>query len=107
MSQRIALLMSALVLAAGAAGAASAADAKKATHIAHPRSQASLQCSAEANAKGLHGKARSAFRHSCLHQASAAHKAIEHKKIAEHKMAAKKVHRVVTHKKVEKPEKKT
>ncbi|MBN8913855.1 MAG: phosphate starvation-inducible protein PsiF [Rhizobiales bacterium] len=69
MFKRIALVTSALMLAAGAAGAASAATANKPAPVAHPRSQASLQCSAQADAKGLHGKARVAFRHDCLRKA--------------------------------------
>ncbi|CAN0341786.1 unnamed protein product, partial [Phaeothamnion confervicola] len=69
MSKRIALVTTALMLAIGVAGAASAADSKKAP-ATHPRSQASLQCSAEANAKGLHGHARASFRHACLRKAT-------------------------------------
>lgn len=96
MFKRILVITSALMLAAGAAGAASAAAAKKAPPVAHPRSQASLQCSAEANAKGLHGKARTSFRHACLRKAGAYHKA-----------ASKKAHPAVTHHKPEKAIKKT
>ena len=66
MFKRIALVTSALMLAAGAA---SAATANKPAPVAHPRSPASLQCSAQADAKGLHGKARVAFRHDCLRKA--------------------------------------
>ena len=69
MFKRIALVTSALMMAVGAAGAASAATANKPAPVAHPRSQASLQCSAQADAKGLHGKARVAFRHDCLRKA--------------------------------------
>ncbi len=69
MFKRIALVTSALMLAAGMASAASAATASKPAPVAHPRSQASLQCSAQADAKGLHGKARVAFRHDCLRKA--------------------------------------
>ena len=82
MSKTIALVTAALMLATGFAGVASAADAKKAP-VAHPRTQASLQCSADADAKTLHGKARVAFRHDCLRKA-AAHK-IAHKKPVNHK----------------------
>lgn len=71
MSKRIAIVTTALMLAIGAGGAASAADSKKAPAQAHPRSQASLQCSADANAKGLHGKERVAFRRDCLNKAKA------------------------------------
>jgi hypothetical protein len=68
MSKRIALVTTTLMLAMGAAGAASAAANKQAP-AAHPRSQASLQCSADADAKGLHGKERVAFRRDCLRRA--------------------------------------
>ncbi|WP_439541996.1 PsiF family protein [Hyphomicrobium sp.] len=74
MSKTMSFVTAALMLAMGFAGAASAADAKKAPPAAHPRSQASLQCSADADAKNLHGKARVAFRHDCLRKA-APHKA--------------------------------
>jgi hypothetical protein len=76
MTKSISLVTAALMLAVGFAGAASAADTKKApvAPAAHPRTQASLQCSADADAKNLHGKARSAFRHDCMHKA-APHKA--------------------------------
>jgi hypothetical protein len=100
MSKKIALLVSALMLAAGAAGAATAADAKKPMHVTHPRSQASLQCSAEANAKGLHGKARVAFRRDCLRKAG-------YHKATYHKAAAKKIHPATLHHKPEKGYKKT
>lgn len=78
MSKRIAIVTTALMLTIGAAGAASATDSKKAEHQGHLRSQASLQCSADANAKGLHGKARVAFRHDCLRKANE-HTASYHK----------------------------
>ncbi len=78
MSKRIALVISAVLMAAGSAGAASAANTQKAPHVGHPHSQASLQCSAAANAKGLHGKARVAFRRDCLRKATA-HRAAYHK----------------------------
>ncbi|WP_295559672.1 PsiF family protein [uncultured Hyphomicrobium sp.] len=96
MSKRIALMTTALMLAIGAGGMASAATIKKVG--AHPRSQASLQCSAEANAKGLHGKARIAFRRSCLRHA-------EHK-VGYRQPMAKHVHHASTHKKLEKADKK-
>lgn len=73
MSKTMSFVTAALMLAMGVAGAASAADAKK-SPVAHPRTQASLQCSADANAQNLHGKARVAFRHDCLRKA-APHKA--------------------------------
>lgn len=53
--------------------ASEAKPVKHARHVVHhPRSQISLQCSEEANAKGLHGKERQSFRHSCMkgHMAS-------------------------------------
>jgi hypothetical protein len=45
-------------------GAAFAADTPSAT-TSKPKSQASLECSKEADAKGLHGKERKAFRAKC------------------------------------------
>jgi hypothetical protein len=91
MSRHLAIVSSVLMLAIGAAGAASAAVNKKpVTHVTHPRSQASLQCSSEANAKGLHGKARTAFRHDCLRRATY------------HKPMLKKVHPTASHQKAEK-----
>ncbi|MGE3227970.1 MAG: PsiF family protein [Hyphomicrobium sp.] len=68
LSKGLVLTTTALMLAIGAGGIASAATVKKAPM--RPRTQASLQCSAEANAKGLHGKARVAFRHACLRRAA-------------------------------------
>lgn len=47
-----------------AAPAASAAPAAKAT-TAKPHSAASIECSKEADAKGLHGKDRKKFRSQC------------------------------------------
>ena len=99
MSKRIALVTGALMLAMGFAGAASAADAKKAP-VAHPRSQASLQCSADANAKNLHGKARVAFRRDCMRKASG-HKAASHKAAP-----AKHMQPASTHQKATKTDKK-
>lgn len=97
MSKRIAIVTTALMLALGAGGVASAATVKT-TAVAHPRSQASLQCSAEANAKGLHGKARVAFRHDCLRKAT--HHAAYHKPVVKHVQPAS------THKKIDKMDKK-
>jgi hypothetical protein len=102
MSKRIALVMGALLLAAGAAGAASAADtAKKPSHVTQPRSQASLQCSAQADAKGLHGKARVSFRRDCLRKAAGYHKT------SHHTTTAKKIHPATLHQKPDKVMKKT
>ena len=69
MSKTSSFVTAALMLAFGFAGTAFAADATKAP-IAHPHSQASLQCSADANAKNLHGKARVAFRRDCMRKAT-------------------------------------
>ncbi|MBX9862652.1 MAG: phosphate starvation-inducible protein PsiF [Hyphomicrobium sp.] len=99
MSKTIAFVTAAMMLATGFAGVASAADAKKAA-VAHPRSQASLQCSADANAKNLHGKARVAFRHDCLRKA-ASHKTA-YSKPASHKP----MQPAATHQKAEKTDKK-
>ena len=38
----------------------------KHTHIAGVRSEKSLKCSADADAKSLHGKERKMFRHACM-----------------------------------------
>ena len=38
---------------------------------AKPRSAASMECSKEADAKGLHGKARKTFRSACMKKAKA------------------------------------
>jgi len=47
------------------APAASPAPAAKAAKTTKPRSAASLECSKEADAKGLHGKDRKKFRADC------------------------------------------
>lgn len=39
--------------------------------VAKPRSAASKDCSSQADAKGLHGKARQTFRNTCKRQGSA------------------------------------
>lgn len=54
--------------AAATATTAKTTTAKKASK---PRSAASLECSKEADAKGLHGKARKKFRSSCMKNAKA------------------------------------
>ncbi len=89
MSRNIAIVTSALLLAVGAAGAASATEDKKPIH--HPRSHVSLQCSAEADAKGLHGEARAAFRHDCLkrHEAALRHRHIVKTEKPEHHSAVR------------------
>jgi hypothetical protein len=58
-----ALLGSGFVLAQ--APAAHAQPAKKATMSADEKKATSQRCSKEADAKGLHGKARKAFRSKC------------------------------------------
>jgi hypothetical protein len=100
MFKPISVVTAALMLATSFGSIASAADAKKAP-VAHPRTQASLQCSADADAKHLHGKARVAFRHDCLRKA-AAHKAV-YKKPEHHKP----MHPAAVRHKAEKTDKKT
>ena len=73
MSSRAAgLALATSLLFAGAAFAqtstAPAATEKKAEK---PRTAASLECSKEADAKGLHGKERKKFRGECLNEAKA------------------------------------
>jgi CelD/BcsL family acetyltransferase involved in cellulose biosynthesis len=62
------LLMSSAYAQATAPAAAPAATEKKAEK---PRSAASLECSKEADAKGLHGKERKKFRADCKKEATA------------------------------------
>jgi hypothetical protein len=66
------VLLSASALMLSAAGAYAADSAKSATTkpAAKPRSAISLKCSADADAKGLHGKERKAFRKHCMKSAS-------------------------------------
>ncbi len=47
------------------------AHSKKWVHVASVRSELSKKCSAEANAKNLHGKERRAFRHQCINPSTA------------------------------------
>ncbi len=69
-SSRVAVTVFASLLLAGSAfeqtpaPAPAAAPAAKTT-TAKPHSAASVECSTEADAKGLHGKARKAFRSKC------------------------------------------
>jgi psiF repeat len=67
-SIKIALVAASLALAG--AGAALAQDANKATtkELKAPkvRSEVSIACSKDADAKGLHGKARKTFRKECM-----------------------------------------
>ena len=61
------LLLAGSALAQTPAPAATPAPSAKA---AKPRTAASLECSKEADAKGLHGKERKKFRSDCKKQAS-------------------------------------
>lgn len=64
------------LLALAAAVPASAASAKAAkTAAAKVHSPASVECSKEADAKGLHGKDRAKFRSQCKKTYAAEHKA--------------------------------
>jgi hypothetical protein len=60
---------SALAQGTAPAAAPAAAPAKKAEK---PRSAESLECSSQADAKGLHGKARKKFRSECMKEAKGA-----------------------------------
>ncbi len=62
------LLLAGSAFAQTPAPAPSAAPAAKAT--AKPRTAASLECSTQADAKGLHGKERKKFRSKCKADAS-------------------------------------
>jgi hypothetical protein len=62
------LLLAGSALAQTTAPAAAPAPAAKAEK---PRSAASLECSKEADAKGLHGKERKKFRSECIKTAKA------------------------------------
>jgi hypothetical protein len=67
------------LLLAGPAFAQTAAPATKsetaAAKMTKPHSAASIECSKEADAKGLHGKARKKFRAECKRNAMAGEKA--------------------------------
>jgi psiF repeat len=54
--------------------AALAQDAGKAKGQNQPRTAISIECSKQADAKGLHGKARKSFRSKCKRQAAKAGK---------------------------------
>jgi len=62
------LLLAGSALAQTPAPAASPAPAAKAEKAQKPRTAASLECSKEADAKGLHGKERKKFRSECKKQ---------------------------------------
>lgn len=55
--------------AAPATAAPKAAKSAKAPKAAKPRTAVSLECSKQADAKGLHGKERKKFRAQCKHNA--------------------------------------
>jgi psiF repeat len=72
-SRAAALALSASLFLAGSAFAQTttpAATPAPAAKAEKPRSAASLECSKEADAKGLHGKERKKFRADCKKQAS-------------------------------------
>ena len=71
--KRIMLLAGATALAVSFSGAL-AQDAGKAKAPSKPRTAASLECSKQADAKGLHGKAREKFRSKCKRDAAKAAK---------------------------------
>jgi hypothetical protein len=72
--KRIVLLAGAVALAVSFTGAL-AQDKGKAKAPAKPRTAISLDCSKQADAKGLHGKARQKFRNKCKRDAERAAKA--------------------------------
>ncbi len=63
---------SALAQGTAPAAAPAAAPAKKADKAEKPRSAESLECSKQADAKGLHGKDRKKFRSDCMKEAKGA-----------------------------------
>jgi psiF repeat len=76
-SRAAGLALAASLLLAGSAyaqtpSASPAPDAAATTKSGKPRSAASLECSKEADAKGLHGKERKKFRSECKAQAKSA-----------------------------------
>lgn len=73
-------------MAASATGTAAGAPAK----VAKVHSPESIECSKQADAKGLHGKERKAFRSTCISQAKAAAKSTAAKKPATAPAADKK-----------------
>jgi invasion protein IalB len=74
-SRALGLALAASLLLAGPAfaqtAAAPAATAAPAAKAQKPRSAASIECSKQADAKGLHGKERKKFRSECLKEAKA------------------------------------
>ena len=71
--QRTLLFAGAIALAVSMTGAF-AQDAPKAKATSKPRTAASLECSKQADAKGLHGKERERFRSKCKRDAAKAAK---------------------------------
>ena len=65
-------LAASLLLAGSAFAQTPAPAAAPAAKAEKPRSAASLECSKEADAKGLHGKERKKFRSDCKKQAKGA-----------------------------------
>jgi len=68
-SRATVLALAASLLLAGSAFAQTSTPAPSAKS-AKPRSTASVECSKEADAKGLHGKERKKFRSECKRQAA-------------------------------------
>lgn len=64
-------LAGSLLLAAPAFAQTAAAPAAPAAKAEKPRSAASIECSKQADAKGLHGKERKKFRSECMKEAKA------------------------------------
>jgi len=69
-----AMLLASAVALAFSVTAALAQDKGKAKAPAAPRTAVSLDCSKQADAKGLHGKARKSFRAKCKRDATKAAK---------------------------------
>jgi hypothetical protein len=66
------LMLMGSAFAQGTAPATSAPAAKTEKKAEKPRSAESLECSKQADDKGLHGKERKKFRSDCIKQAKAA-----------------------------------
>ena len=69
---RFTSILTGLVLAAAVGANGAMAATATTAKVAKPRSPESIECSKQADAKGLHGKDRKAFRSTCLAQAKAA-----------------------------------
>ncbi len=68
-----------LAVAMTAAGGAAFADTyDHSTHAPRHHSKIALQCSEEANLKGLHGKARQEFRRHCIREHTASNAPAHH-----------------------------